>query len=77
MEDVDIKLPNLKGDSIEEHFYSIAKEQVEPYQKLISSIVNAQLSKMPKVFFFNLKSFPGSFWFWISDLVFHTWMDLL
>lgn len=47
--DVDLTLPSFKGDTIEEHFLNIAKQQVEPYQKLIESIVNAELPEMPKV----------------------------
>lgn len=48
-EGVDLTLPKLKGDNIEEHFYNIAKEQAEPYQKLISSIITSELPQMPKV----------------------------
>lgn len=49
MSDVDIKLPKLKGANIEEHFYNIAKDQVNPYQKLIASVVNSKLPEVPKV----------------------------
>lgn len=49
MDEVNLKLPKLSGENIEEHFRIIANEQVEPYQKLISSIVNAELPEMPKV----------------------------
>lgn len=51
--DVNLTLPKLKGDNIEEHFLNIAKEQAGPYQELIASIVNSQLPEMPKV---NFKS---------------------
>lgn len=37
--DVKLKLPRLHGKNIEEHFYNIAKEQVEPYEKLMNSLV--------------------------------------
>lgn len=47
--DVDLTLPKLRGNTIEDHFHNIAKEQAEPYQKLISSIVTATLPEMPKV----------------------------
>lgn len=51
MPDVDLTLPKLKGDNIEEHFLNIAKDQVEPYQKLIESIVMSAIPEMPKVRF--------------------------
>lgn len=62
MEDVDIKLPKLRGANIEEHFLNIAKDQVEPYQKLIVTILNSKLPEMPKVrnkfirYILNIKS---------------------
>lgn len=49
MDDVSLKLPALIGDNIEEHFHNIAKQQVEPYQKLIRSIVDAKIPAMPEV----------------------------
>ncbi|KOX70898.1 DNA polymerase subunit gamma-1, mitochondrial [Melipona quadrifasciata] len=44
--DVDIKIPPLKGDNIEEHFYNIGKAQVKPYTKLIKSIMT-DIPQMP------------------------------
>lgn len=49
MDDVALKLPKLKGDNIEEHFFNISQQQVEPYQLLIDSIVKSDLPEMPKV----------------------------
>lgn len=51
--DVDLKLPKLMGNNIEEHFYNIAKKQVEEYEKLINNILLAQVPKMPKVSYEN------------------------
>ena len=47
--EVNLKLPKLKGKNIEEHFFNIAHEQVEPYEGLIKSIVNTPLPDIPKV----------------------------
>ncbi|XP_011197773.2 DNA polymerase subunit gamma-1, mitochondrial [Bactrocera dorsalis] len=44
--DVKLKLPKLHGKNIEEHFYNIAKEQVDPYEKLLNSLVSCK--KLPK-----------------------------
>lgn len=49
MDDINITLPKLSGKNIEEHFYNISKNQVESYQKLINSIVSANVPEMPKV----------------------------
>lgn len=49
MENVNLTLPKLKGENIEEHFYKIAKQQIEPYEKLIATIVNSKIPKMPEV----------------------------
>lgn len=43
--DVKLKLPKLQGKDIEEHFYNIAKEQVDPYEKLLNSLVTCK--KLP------------------------------
>ncbi|CRK99798.1 CLUMA_CG013106, isoform A [Clunio marinus] len=53
VEDVKLNLPKLRGENIEEHFQIIAKEQVEPYQKLVSQIVNSTLPEMPKEWSFT------------------------
>lgn len=47
--DVDLKIPKLTGKNIEEHFYNIAKQQVESYQNLIDMIITADIPKMPEV----------------------------
>lgn len=75
-EDVGLILPKLAGDNIEEHFLNIAKQQVEPYQKLISSIVTAEIPEMPKVIL-SLPLHSVSYNLYTLDLVVHTWMDLL
>ncbi|XP_011190745.1 DNA polymerase subunit gamma-1, mitochondrial [Zeugodacus cucurbitae] len=40
--DVKLKLPKLHGKDIEEHFYNIAKEQIDPYEKLLNSLVTCK-----------------------------------
>ncbi|XP_070499314.1 DNA polymerase subunit gamma-1, mitochondrial [Chironomus tepperi] len=50
--DVDLKLPKLMGSNIEEHFYNIAKKQVQEYEKLIKDILIAQIPQMPKKWIF-------------------------
>lgn len=47
--DVELKIPKLTGKNIEEHFYNIAKQQVEAYQNLISLILTADVPKLPEV----------------------------
>lgn len=47
--EVTLTLPKLKGDSIEDHFMQIAKEQARPYQQLVQSIIKAELPEKPKV----------------------------
>lgn len=47
--DVELKLPKLTGKNIEEHFYNIAKQQVEAYQNLIVLIISANIPKLPEV----------------------------
>ncbi|CAK9819477.1 DNA polymerase subunit gamma-1, mitochondrial [Anthophora plagiata] len=44
--DVDIKIPSLEGDDIEEHFYNIAKAQSKPYIKLVKEIMK-DIPQMP------------------------------
>jgi hypothetical protein len=47
--DVDLKLPKLKGNNIQEHFHNIALSQIEPYQKLVKQLLNSQIPKLPEV----------------------------
>ncbi|KAH8400544.1 hypothetical protein KR222_006186, partial [Zaprionus bogoriensis] len=47
--DVELRLPPLRGDNIEEHFHAIAKEQVAPYESLLLPLVEcAQLPAKPR-----------------------------
>ncbi|CAH0561266.1 unnamed protein product [Brassicogethes aeneus] len=48
LQDVDIKLPKLQGKNIEEHFYNIAKEQAEPYLKLVGGLIG-EIPLKPKL----------------------------
>ncbi|KAM7351848.1 DNA polymerase gamma, catalytic subunit tam [Cochliomyia hominivorax] len=51
---VNLKLPPLKGENIEEHFFEIAKEQVTPYRELLKPLVELKtLPKKPKVWSFQ------------------------
>lgn len=45
--DVQLKLPPLKGTTIEEHFHTIAHEQCEPYRELIDSFIKQSVPKPP------------------------------
>ncbi|KAL9929746.1 DNA polymerase gamma, catalytic subunit tam isoform 1-T1 [Glossina fuscipes fuscipes] len=45
LKDVNIKLPPLKGNNIERHFYQIGKDQVKPYEDLLIPLV--QLKQLP------------------------------
>lgn len=45
--DVDLKLPALEGKDIEEHFYNIARTYINPYIRIINTIVN-DIPEMPK-----------------------------
>lgn len=50
--DVNLKLPDLEGKDIEEHFYNIGKAQAKPYLKLINNILK-DIPEMPKQWLFN------------------------
>lgn len=56
-ENVDLKLPKLKGNDLIEHFYNIAKEQVGPYEQLICSILKCQVPTRPKTWSFDQGKF--------------------
>lgn len=49
MDDVNLILPKLKGNNIEEHFDIIAKEQVGPYQELVVDLIKSNIPKKPEV----------------------------
>ncbi|XP_037959591.1 DNA polymerase subunit gamma-1, mitochondrial [Teleopsis dalmanni] len=54
LEDVQIKLPPLRGNNIEDHFYTIAEEQVAPYKSLLMPLVQcAELPKRPSQWVFR------------------------
>lgn len=50
--DVNIKIPPLEGDNIQEHFYNIANKQIEPYIKLIKNIMK-DIPPMPNQWLLN------------------------
>lgn len=45
--DVDLKLPPLHGNNINEHFIHIANKQIADYKLLIDEIISKPLPKMP------------------------------
>ncbi|XP_026669505.1 DNA polymerase subunit gamma-1, mitochondrial isoform X2 [Ceratina calcarata] len=47
LRDVDIKIPPLEGDDIEQHFYNIGKAQIKPYIKLVKDIME-DIPPMPQ-----------------------------
>ncbi|XP_067620356.1 DNA polymerase subunit gamma-1, mitochondrial [Eurosta solidaginis] len=54
LSDVNLQLPELHGKNIEEHFHTIAKVQVEPYQNLLNALVNCKtLPARPKEWHFQ------------------------
>ncbi|XP_060816986.1 DNA polymerase subunit gamma-1, mitochondrial [Bombus pascuorum] len=50
--DVNIKIPPLEGNNIEEHFYNIANTQIKPYIKLIKNIMK-DIPPMPNQWLLN------------------------
>ncbi|OAD61214.1 DNA polymerase subunit gamma-1, mitochondrial [Eufriesea mexicana] len=50
--EVNIKLPPLEGDDIEQHFYNIGNAQIKPYIKLIKNIMK-DIPQMPNKWMFN------------------------
>ncbi|XP_003702316.2 DNA polymerase gamma, catalytic subunit tam [Megachile rotundata] len=46
--EVDIKLPPLEGDNIEDHFYNIGNAQIKPYVDIIKQIFMGNIPEMPK-----------------------------
>ncbi|CAL7936950.1 unnamed protein product [Xylocopa violacea] len=49
---VDINIPPLEGDNIEEHFYNIGAAQIKPYVKLLKDIMK-DIPKMPSKWMLN------------------------
>lgn len=49
MPDVELKLPELQGKDIVEHFYNIGEKQSAPYRQLLQNITASKLPKQPKV----------------------------
>ncbi|XP_055615997.1 DNA polymerase subunit gamma-1, mitochondrial isoform X2 [Toxorhynchites rutilus septentrionalis] len=46
--DVNFRLPKLKGNNIEQHFFQIAKEQSEPYRVLLETLINSETPPLPE-----------------------------
>lgn len=49
MPDVELKLPELEGKDIVEHFYNIGEEQCAPYRDLLKLLSSCNLPQFPKV----------------------------
>jgi len=47
LEDVQLQLPSLYGNNINDHFHQIASQQLDPYMKLINKMLEAQLPSPP------------------------------
>jgi len=47
LEDVQLQLPSLYGNNIDNHFKQIANHQLEPYMKLINKMLKAKLPPTP------------------------------
>ena len=47
LEDVQLQLPSLHGENINDHFYQIASKQLEPYMKLVNKMLGAKLPPSP------------------------------
>ncbi|XP_012288102.1 DNA polymerase subunit gamma-1, mitochondrial [Orussus abietinus] len=52
MPDVDIDLPPLEGQNVEEHFYNIGNVQVNPYLTILNEIIK-DIPKMPTEWLFR------------------------
>lgn len=46
--DIDLEMPPLLGNDINEHFIKIAKQQSEPYLSLATNLADTNLPQMPK-----------------------------
>ncbi|CAG9129758.1 unnamed protein product [Plutella xylostella] len=46
--DVELKLPELKGKDVVEHFYNIGEEQSRAYRELLEKLVSCDLPPLPK-----------------------------
>ncbi|CAH2055923.1 unnamed protein product, partial [Iphiclides podalirius] len=46
--DVNINLPKLEGQNIEEHFYNIGENQSAPYRNLLNILAKSNLPPLPK-----------------------------
>ncbi|GFR97393.1 DNA polymerase subunit gamma-1 [Elysia marginata] len=51
--DIDLKLPKLLGETIQDHFYAIAKDQIKNYVTLIDDIVQSPLPSLPTKWHFQ------------------------
>jgi DNA polymerase gamma 1 len=49
LSDVALNLPELKGKSVTEHFYSIANEQINGYIQLTKLLMSGPIPQKPKV----------------------------
>lgn len=43
MDNVNLKLPTLKGKNIEEHFLEMGKQQIKPYKDLLQPLVELKM----------------------------------
>lgn len=49
MPDVELKLPELQGKDVIEHFYNIGEQQSAPYRALLTKLATCCIPEPPKV----------------------------
>lgn len=47
--DVELKLPELEGKDVVEHFHNIGEKQCAPYRDLLARLASSKLPPQPKV----------------------------
>ena len=53
LSDIDLKLPKLLGENIEDHFFAIAQDQIRDYLVLIEDLIKAPLPTLPSTWQFK------------------------
>ena len=53
LSDIDLKLPKLQGEDIEDHFFTIANNQIRDYLILIEDLVQSAIPKFPTTWQFQ------------------------
>lgn len=53
MPDVILKLPELQGEDVVEHFFNIGEKQSAPYRELLKILAISDLPPLPKVNYYR------------------------